>query len=519
MPPASPFPPELRLGPPAIPALDTPIPTAAVAPQAADGQRRRSRRTVQIPNDAVPGNEPSSDRISRPSDAGHVSDNRTSSPDLADAPDSADDFVIRPMPIISIASDLPAMEPLEVPPPSAPEVASVDDEEEERAASAPTLELPRVTLADIEAAIAKDAAPAKPKSAPPVKPTSTPPVEAAAHVPAIEAPRTDDELEEIEPDRESDPRDKLQEEIDIPVEVDEASAEAAPRKPPPPPPKAPPGASPPPPPAAAAPPVASPPPPVSAAPIESKKRPKSWWDDLFDDDFLRTMDRLEDSFVHHEVDFIEQSLGLEKGAVVLDLACGAGRQAVDLASRGYTVVGYDLSLAMLARAADEAQTRQQKINFLQGDMREMAFEEMFDAVYCWGTSFGYFDEDRNREVLLRARRSLRPSGLLLLDLTNRDYIASRSPSLVWFEGEGCVCMDEMHMDFFTSRLRVKRTAMFEDGRSREVDYSIRLYALHEIGQMLHETGFKVVEVTGHPSHPGVFFGAESPRLIVLAEKT
>ena len=79
-------------------------------------------------------------------------------------------------------------------------------------------------------------------------------------------------------------------------------------------------------------------------------------------------------------------------------------------------------------------------------------------------------------------------------------------------------MDEMFVDFFTSRLRVKRTVMFEDGRSKEVDYSIRLYALHELGKMLHETGFKVVEVTGHPAHAGVFFGAESPRIIVLAER-
>jgi hypothetical protein len=121
-------------------------------------------------------------------------------------------------------------------------------------------------------------------------------------------------------------------------------------------------------------------------------------------------------------------------------------------------------------------------------------------------------------VLQRAFRALRQGGMLLLDVTNRDYVAPRSPSLVWFEGDGCVCMDEMHVDFFSSRLRVKRTAMFEDGRTRELDYSIRLYALHELGKMLHDCGFKVVEVTGHPAHPGVFFGAESPRVIVLAER-
>jgi ubiquinone/menaquinone biosynthesis C-methylase UbiE len=112
------------------------------------------------------------------------------------------------------------------------------------------------------------------------------------------------------------------------------------------------------------------------------------------------------------VNFIEDSLGVEKGAVVLDLACGTGVHAVELASRGYSVVGFDLSLAMLARAADEAQDRGQKLNFLQGDMREMAFEEMFDGIYCWSTSFGYFDEEKNLDVLARAHRALAWAGVL-----------------------------------------------------------------------------------------------------------
>jgi SAM-dependent methyltransferase len=152
-------------------------------------------------------------------------------------------------------------------------------------------------------------------------------------------------------------------------------------------------------------------------------------------------------------------------------------------------------------------------------MREMAYEEAFDGVFCWSTSFGYFDDEKNLAVLQRVHRALRQGGMFLLDVINRDYVAPRSPSLVWFEGTQCVCMDDVFVDFFTSRLRVKRTAMFEGGLSRELDYSIRLYSLSELGRMLKEVGFKVVEVTGHTAHPGVFFGTESPRLIVLAERS
>jgi SAM-dependent methyltransferase len=182
------------------------------------------------------------------------------------------------------------------------------------------------------------------------------------------------------------------------------------------------------------------------------------------------------------------------------------------------VVGYDLSLAMLARAADEAHERSQKLNFLHGDMREMSFEEMFDGIFCWATTFGYFDEEKNIQVAQRIFRALRKGGMFLLDVVNRDFAAQQQPSLVWFEGDGCVCMDEMRVDFITSRLRVKRMVMLDDGRTREVEYSIRLYSLHELGRLLHDVGFKVTEVSGRTATPGVFLGAESPRLIVLAEK-
>jgi SAM-dependent methyltransferase len=249
-----------------------------------------------------------------------------------------------------------------------------------------------------------------------------------------------------------------------------------------------------------------------------RRKGRFWWEELFNDDYLRTTERLSEEQLLSEVDFVEERLGIERGGAVLDLACGTGRHAVELARRGYEVVGFDLSLAMLARASEEAQERGAKLNFVQGDMREMSFAEQFDGVYCWNTSFGYFEDDKNTTVVDRIRGALKAGGLLLLDVVNRDFVVQQSPSLAWFEGDGCVCMDEMVVDFITSRLRVKRTMMLDDGRSREIEYSMRVYSLHELGKMLHDHGFKVCEVSGRTSTPGVFFGHESPRTIVLAEK-
>lgn len=249
-----------------------------------------------------------------------------------------------------------------------------------------------------------------------------------------------------------------------------------------------------------------------------RRRGRPWWEDLFNDDFIRTMAKITDEQIAREVDFIEDSLGVVKGGALLDLACGTGRHAIELSRRGYQVVGMDLSLAMLARAGDEAQDRGQKLNFVQGDMREMTFDETFDGVYCWSTSFGFFEEEKNAQVVARVHRALRTGGQFLLDVANRDFVAQQSPSLVWFEGDGCVCMDEMQIDFITSRMKVKRTMMLDDGRTREIDYSIRAYSLHELGKMLHDLGFRVAEVSGAIATPGVFFGTTSQRTFILSEK-
>ena len=252
------------------------------------------------------------------------------------------------------------------------------------------------------------------------------------------------------------------------------------------------------------------------APGTPKRKP--WFDDFFSDDYLRTVRAPTPKEVARECDAILAMLKLDPGAIILDVGCGLGMHAVELTLRGYIVIGLDLSLPMLSRAADEAQDRGIKINFLHADMREMVFEGGFDAVLCWGTTFGYFDDEGNRSVIERFYSALKPGGRLLIDVVNRDHVIQSQPNLVWFEGDGCICMEETDFNYYASRLNVKRNVILDNGRQHDRHYSIRLYALHELGQLLQTQGFRVVEVTGRYATPGVFFGAQSPRMIVLAER-
>ncbi|MEI8258375.1 MAG: hypothetical protein WCJ30_22085, partial [Deltaproteobacteria bacterium] len=134
------------------------------------------------------------------------------------------------------------------------------------------------------------------------------------------------------------------------------------------------------------------------------------------------------------------------------------------------------------------------------------------------TSFGYFEDERNYEVAQRIHRALKTGGTLLLDVLNRDYAIQSQPSMTWFEADGCVCMEETSFDYIKSRLQVKRTMIMDDGRQKEFNADIRLYSLHELGQLLHNAGFRIVEVSGSYRTPGAFFGSASRQIVILAQK-
>jgi SAM-dependent methyltransferase len=306
-------------------------------------------------------------------------------------------------------------------------------------------------------------------------------------------------------------------EDDMIEEVDEPTAAArqealAPPAPPPAPPKAAPVKSAP---------KTPPPAPKSTDGTTSKGRSrkgKSWFEEIFDEDYLRTLPFLTPQATQAEALFVAETLGVEPGARLLDVGCGYGRHAMELAARGYQIVALDLSLPLLLRGADEAQRRGLNINFIHGDMRDLVFDSQFDGIYCLFSTFGYFDEDTNRKTIEGMARAVKRGGRLVLDVLNRDYLIGELPTRVWWEGDGCVVLEEVEFNYFTSRVHSNRSIVFDDGRQLEQEISIRAYSLHELGKMLHAAGLRVTEVSGSTAMRGRFFGNQSRGLIVVAEK-
>lgn len=258
--------------------------------------------------------------------------------------------------------------------------------------------------------------------------------------------------------------------------------------------------------------------PRKAAPKANDKR-INWFADVFSEEYFRTLPKDLSRQTEREVRFIHKALGLQKGARILDLGCGFGRHTIELAQRDYAIAGLDASMPMLQRALAETQRRGLKIKFVHGDMRELSFNAMFDAVFSWQTSFGFFDDRTNVQVAQGIARALKPGGRFLIDVVNRDHIVSSMPTRTWWEGHECVFLEEVEFDNNFSVLHTKRSFIYEDGSPpREFSSFIRLYSLHELRQLLHFAGFRVVEVSGSIHYPGHFLGPTSPRIILLAER-
>jgi len=148
--------------------------------------------------------------------------------------------------------------------------------------------------------------------------------------------------------------------------------------------------------------------------------------------FERVAERLGSAYLRYsftkgttqEVGFLVDLLGLPAGSRVLDVGCGPGRHAVELAKLGYAVTGVDISRRFLDVAAERARDAGVTAAFFQVDARQMPFDDEFDAVIslCQG-GFGLMGSDDGL-VLRRIAEAARSGGRVVLTAFSGYFEAS-----------------------------------------------------------------------------------------------
>jgi len=248
---------------------------------------------------------------------------------------------------------------------------------------------------------------------------------------------------------------------------------------------------------------------------------KPWYEAFFEGaDYLRSYQEIFAGMdPAREADFLVRELALGPGARVLDLCCGQGRHAVELAKRGARVVGQDLSGHLLERARESAKAAGVELQLVQRDMREIPFEAEFDAAINLFTAFGYFKEDReNFRVLEGISRALKSGGRFCIDLLSFPWLLRNWQQRGWTLGEsGLLALDERSMDWMRGIQSGERLLIEPDGTRKRVLFHLRHFAPHELVEWLRRAGLETRALFG--DFGGAPFKLDSPRLIAVAEKT
>lgn len=241
-----------------------------------------------------------------------------------------------------------------------------------------------------------------------------------------------------------------------------------------------------------------------------------WYKDWFGEDYLKVYPHRDEAEAKRQVDFVARILEFKPKQKILDLGCGNGRHANELARRGYDVTCLDLSAELLSVARRESNSGRCCIRFVRADMRNIPFATAFDSVVSFFTTFGYFKKDEeNLQTLKNIEAALIPGGSFFQDYMNKEYVVKNLVPLDSRQVNGFEITQERHYNRAEERIE-KKITLKENGEVREYFESVRLYTLEEMRDLLAKTSLRLEKTFG--DFDGNSFCSESPRLLLVGRR-
>jgi SAM-dependent methyltransferase len=217
-----------------------------------------------------------------------------------------------------------------------------------------------------------------------------------------------------------------------------------------------------------------------------------------------------------EADFVGRELLLKPGARVLDVPCGMGRHAIELARRGYRVTGVDLSAEAIEDARRNGAAAGAEVAWRQADMRDLPWQAEMDGACCLGNSFGYLEPEATREFLRAVARALRPGARFALDYgLAAECILPRLREREWCQVGDIFFLEENR--YLAAESCVETIYTFMQGGTIESRTGLQwVWTVRELAAMLEDAGLAVKGLYRSPA--GEPFEVGSQILLLVAEK-
>jgi 2-polyprenyl-3-methyl-5-hydroxy-6-metoxy-1,4-benzoquinol methylase len=224
-----------------------------------------------------------------------------------------------------------------------------------------------------------------------------------------------------------------------------------------------------------------------------------WYEELFTDYAEKYDQENYTQGTAAEVEFIESEISHDRSRKILDIGCGTGRHAIELAQRGYLVTGLDLSDSQLERARKKAAAAGVKVTFLKRDARDFRFEEPFDVaiMLCEG-AFSLMETDAmNFQILANAGQALKPGGLFIFTCLNALFPLHQSVQNFINENsanESVYVTNSFDLMTFRNFSTIK--VIDDHGIEKKLNCNERYYAPAEITWLLRSLKFSTIDIFG-----------------------
>ena len=252
---------------------------------------------------------------------------------------------------------------------------------------------------------------------------------------------------------------------------------------------------------------------------------KQWYEELFENYAIKYDNESFTQGTIGECDFIEKEMNYEKNTRILDIGCGTGRHSIELAKRGYKVVGIDLSESLLERAKEKALKENLTIDFQKYDARNLPFLDEFDLIImiCEG-GFSLMETDEmNFQILQNAANALKANGKLIFTTLNglfplfhsvKDFLNSNVK-------EGGATCDDLSFDLMSFREYSSINIEDDLGNKKKIQCNERYYVPSEITWLLKTLNFQTIDIFG--AKLGAFsrsdrLSTEDFEMLVIAKK-
>jgi SAM-dependent methyltransferase len=131
-------------------------------------------------------------------------------------------------------------------------------------------------------------------------------------------------------------------------------------------------------------------------------------------------------------------------------------------------------------------------------MRDIPWSEEFDAAFCFGGSFGYFDDEGNRRHVASVSRSLKPEGRFLIDAHTLETLLPVFQERDWGHRGDDLILQDRSFDHETTRVGAQWTIIHQ-GHTSQRSSSMRIYTYRELCQLLAGVGFIINDTSTKPA--------------------